>query len=367
MNIHYIANMRWPTEKAHGLQIAKMCEAFADLGHDVTLVLPWRFNSVEGDPYEYYRVKRNFKMVSLPALDAIPFGYFGFWLLYISFAVSVFFYALLHRRDIFYSRDELPLFCVSLVAPQVIWESHTGRYDELVRRLLSRMRGLVVISKGLRDFYVARGVSESAIAVAHDAISPEDFEVGESKEESRKRLGIPQGARVALYIGRLDGWKGVDTLLTASELMREVLVVMIGGEQHQVAALRKKHPHVLFLGPRPYRELADNQAAADVLILPNTGKDEISVHYTSPLKLFTYLISGRPVIVSDLPSIREVVSEKEVYFFAPDDAASLTHTVRHAIANRIDAMGRCEAARALVTKHTWHARASAIAQAFLKV
>ena len=44
MKILYIANIRLPAEKAHGIQIMKMWEAFADLGYGVELVVPWRFN-----------------------------------------------------------------------------------------------------------------------------------------------------------------------------------------------------------------------------------------------------------------------------------------------------------------------------------
>ena len=62
MKILYIANARMPTEKAHGIQIMKTCEAFAELGHEVELILPWRFNPIKEDIFEYYNVKKNFKI-----------------------------------------------------------------------------------------------------------------------------------------------------------------------------------------------------------------------------------------------------------------------------------------------------------------
>ena len=62
--IIYLANVRLPTEKAHGIQIVKMCEAFAGLGLEVELVVPNRLNSIQDDIFDYYGVKKNFVLKS---------------------------------------------------------------------------------------------------------------------------------------------------------------------------------------------------------------------------------------------------------------------------------------------------------------
>jgi len=53
MKIIYIANIRIPTEKAHGIQIVKMCEAFSNQKLKVELVLPWRFNKIKEDIFNF--------------------------------------------------------------------------------------------------------------------------------------------------------------------------------------------------------------------------------------------------------------------------------------------------------------------------
>ena len=58
--IYYITNARMPTEKAHGYQIAKMCEQFAALGHQVVLAVPRRFNTLKDSIYTYYDIEENF-------------------------------------------------------------------------------------------------------------------------------------------------------------------------------------------------------------------------------------------------------------------------------------------------------------------
>ena len=52
--IIYIANIRIPTERAHGIQIINMCEAFAHEGIEVELLVPWRFNDIYEDTFLYY-------------------------------------------------------------------------------------------------------------------------------------------------------------------------------------------------------------------------------------------------------------------------------------------------------------------------
>ncbi|HEV8666352.1 MAG TPA: hypothetical protein VN665_00695, partial [Candidatus Paceibacterota bacterium] len=56
MKIYYVANARMPTEKAHGIQIAKMCEAFIESGIDLTLVVPSRKTTPES-VQEFYNLR----------------------------------------------------------------------------------------------------------------------------------------------------------------------------------------------------------------------------------------------------------------------------------------------------------------------
>jgi glycosyltransferase involved in cell wall biosynthesis len=167
-----------------------------------------------------------------------------------------------------------------------------------------------------------------------------------------------------MYIGRLDGWKGSDTFLRASVLLPQtILPVVIGGEEAQIAALSTIYPRVRFLGFRPYRELADNQAAADVLIVPNTATDPISVTFTSPLKLFAHMASNRPVIASDLPSIREIAGDT-VYLVQPDSPEALESAIEAVLAHPDEARARAWLAYERVQQYSWESRAKQL-EAFL--
>ncbi len=358
MKIIYVANIRLPTEKAHGVQIMKMCEAFADLGNSVELVVPDRKTPITEDAFDYYGVRRSFTITRLPVWDTVGYGKLGFILESFLFARVAKHYLRGKSFDVLYGRDELVL--SRLEAPYV-WESHTGAWNTSAQKVARLAKKIVVISQGLKDFYIAKGVPEEKIIVAHDGIDLEQFAHPQSKEQARARLGLPFDKKIVMYIGRLDGWKGTDTLLEASKLLpSDVMLAIIGGEPQQVAGLSVRYPGVTFLGYRPYKELADNQAAADVLVLPNTGKDVISAKYTSPLKLFAYMASGRPIVSSDLPSIREVVNDGNAYLVPPDAAQILGRALSEVFAHPEKAKTRAARAYGEVGKFSWDERAKHI-------
>lgn len=353
--IDYVANVRIPTEKAHGAQILKTCEAFAHVGVDVRLCVSARKSAITSDPFEYYGIQKKFPLLRAWSLNTVSWGSWGFRLQSLTFALGASTY--IRQGSIVYGRDEMVLWAIRLFRKNpMLWESHTGSWNFFARRVVRSATSIVVISQGLKDFYVTRGVDVRKIIVAHDGVDLSSFEHVSSQVEARKQLGLPIDKKIVMYIGRLDGWKGVGTLLEASESFgNDMQLVVIGGESKQVELVQKKYPRVLFLGYIPYSAVANNQAAADVLVLPNTARDTTSRYYTSPLKLFTYMASGKPIVISDLPSIREVVTDREVFFVEPDNAHALAEGVLQAL-TAPDAFVRAAAARAKVVEYTWDTR-----------
>jgi len=187
----------------------------------------------------------------------------------------------------------------------------------------------IVINNILKKDLIKKGFNANKIKVLPDAVDLKKFDINLSKKEARKKLKFPINKKIILYTGTFQDWKGYDILLEASNNFDEkVVFVMIGGKKKQITRLRRIYKKVIL------KEFMNNKIipyylkAADILIIPNSAKKIISLKYTSPLKLFEYMASKRPIIASDLPSIREIVSEKEVLFFEPDNPEDLAEKIR---------------------------------------
>ena len=365
MRIIYIAGVRIPTERAHGIHIMKMCEAFALLGHEVELAVPKRFNKIKKDPFDYYCVKRNFKLIKLPCLDLIPLdkyiGVMGLHIMEASFLFSLFFYLLDKKIDLLYIRDKLLLPLV-FFKKNSIFEAHTFPKNPLFYApFIKRVKRVVVITKKLKEQFGAKAL------VAPDGVDINKFKIQSPKSKIREKLGLPQDKKIVLYAGHLYVWKGVDTLLEAARnsqfTIPNLQFVFIGGTKEDIESFKVKAEglkNVLIVGYKPHSEIPFWLRAADVLVLPNSGKEEISRHWTSPLKMFEYMASGAPIVASDLPSIREVLNSENAILVESDNPEALARGIVKALEDKSLSDRISERALSDVRQYTWLKRAEKI-------
>lgn len=359
----YIANIRLPTEKAHGIQIIEMCSAFADKGIEVDLVVPRRFTPIHEDAFVYHNVKRNFCIKKLPCIDASRFYRPGFIIQGLTFNISVFFYALFNRKALFYTRHEITASWLSLLGLSVIWEGHQGERNLFVNLLIKMGVRMVMISQGLKDLYVSLGAEPDNILVSPDAVDLEKFAIKLSKKKARDASGFGS-EKIVLYTGHLYGWKGASTLAEAARFLPlEVIICFMGGTEWDLVSFKEKYahiPNVKIFGKKSHKDMPMYIRSADLLVIPNSDKELISRLYTSPLKLFEYMASGRPIIASRLPSICEILNESMGYFFSPDDPRDLARVIIEALDNPSIAEMKAEKAFEHVKNYSWQERAKNI-------
>lgn len=371
MKIYYIANARMPTEKAHGIQIAKMSEALRKAGADVTLVVPCRGKKVSLK--SFYNLIEDVPLIHLPVL---PYRA-SFLLGSFSFMISAFLFLLARKlrgeKFLVYTidMDQFSFSFIPLLHVPYFVEIHDAkRLGMLFHRLFNRACGVLTINNIIKKKLCTRfGLPEEKVLVAPNGISEEFFKVGEiSKEEARQALGLPREKRIALYAGQFYAWKGLEIFAEAARHAPEIIFYLAGGTREAFVKLTGIFDiprNILFGDVRPYAEMPLLMRASDALLVLGTRRDEYSYFHTSPMKLFEYLPTGRPIVAARTPAITDMVSENEVFFYEPDSAESMANAITETLNNTPAPSSKTAAARALAEKYTWKNRAESVLLRFL--
>jgi glycosyltransferase involved in cell wall biosynthesis len=385
MKLTYVANIRIPTEKAHGIQVIKMCEAFADVGLDVELIVPRRIQSnpdlKEKDIFHYYQVKRNFQVKKVSTIDLLPLerywskiGGIAFAIQEISFSILSLFSDSLIKADLIYTRSKiLNLLASQFTNVDIVYEAHKrGKNKWLDKTIAKRAKAIVTITKSIQKTWKQLGAKT---IYAPDGVSNEFF-ISSSRNSARKILKLPQNKSLIGYIGNLvtlEKEKGIKTLLQAIqkiENQEEIVCCIAGGpekwkEKYQYftnqLSIKDK---VIFAGHVDFKKVPTYLKAMDVLIIPFPNQPHFAYN-ASPLKLFEYMATGRPIVASDLPSIREILDENTAYFAEPDDPQSLAKTISKALKDSQNSKKIARMAREKARHYTWSKRVEKILAAVL--
>lgn len=128
---------------------------------------------------------------------------------------------------------------------------------------------------------------------------------------------IQSDGLVLLYCGNLEPYQGVDLLVESFPYVIQenggVELVIIGGVPEDIEYYKKKAEslgvaeRVHFLGPKPFDQLDQYLADADILVAPRTKG------VNTPMKIFPYMHSGKPVLLTKLYTHTQIVTENEAY------------------------------------------------------
>lgn len=157
---------------------------------------------------------------------------------------------------------------------------------------------------------LARDARASKVVVLHDISQLADPD-RQATGFLREKLSIPAGRPILMYVGNLETYQGVDLLLRgfakAIEQGVEMDLVVVGGSDPDIADYKarvrkmKLSGRAHIMGRWPADQLDEILAEADILTAPRTKG------INTPQKIFPYMHSGRPVLLTDLPTHTQVV------------------------------------------------------------
>ncbi|MEJ2405968.1 MAG: glycosyltransferase family 4 protein [Candidatus Thiodiazotropha sp.] len=211
---------------------------------------------------------------------------------------------------------------------------------------------LVPISRSAADTLIGAGADPGRIHVAPSGVALETFQaVADLQPERLKKPRM-------VYLGRISLDRGLDIL---SQLAAAGL-----GEMTLVGDTDDPVPRIPGLTHRPavpHREVAGLYTDSDLVILPYQP-DLGHADGISPMKLFEAMAAGRPVIASDIPPLREILTHGRNALLAdPKDPAAWQAAVEQLRNNPDLAMGLAHQARQDARAYDWPHRAAGIAQA----
>jgi glycosyltransferase involved in cell wall biosynthesis len=141
-----------------------------------------------------------------------------------------------------------------------------------------------------------------------------------------------EGAPVALYVGNLERYQGIDLLLEGFRhtlaQMEQARLVIVGGQKDDIERYGRRASAlgigeaVHFMGPKPVSELGDLLREADVLVSPRLKGTN------TPMKIYSYLDSGTAVLATRLRTHTQVLDERTAYLVDPEPVAFGTGLAR---------------------------------------
>ena len=383
MIVLYVADIRFPMERANGIQTIETCHALARDGIGVELAVRRSDSRSDAACLEFFGLhphpNLSLRRLAIPA----PGTLWG----RLAFAAKCLPLLENRRLDAVYTRDlvlaDLALRTKWLHGLPVLYEAHTvaSVFSEETARLydvsgspppspakLSRLArrehrvchgatALVTITQGLLDRLVEH---HGSLTEAH--VVPDGARVSEAPPPPRARSS--EDPFRVYYIGQLYPWKGVDLLVESMQLVPGVELVIVGGlppepDLDRVRDLAQRldlSERIRFRGFLPPPEVAEERRNADAFVIPLLDSTTAR-HFTSPLKLFEAMASGRPIVASDLPSLREVLRHEEnALLVAAGDAKALASALKR-LADEPETGARL-AARAVedVKRYSWDER-----------
>jgi glycosyltransferase involved in cell wall biosynthesis len=368
MKIAYITNTTYVNGWANSVQVVNMCKSFSKMGAQVTLLLPYRAVQSGIDLFDYFRIPRTFKVKMLPCIDLSvgsehPIFY---WLRFISFYISARLYIWFNAFDVLYSRDLYS----TIFFPRIIIEQHSfpKKINFLLRIAFNHRRKVVCLTSFIKDRFVRFGIVEKNTLIAPSSVDLEEFD---QVKTGVNIDGIKKDDFVFGYIGTLKTMnmeKGVSDCLTALTFLNDTYkFLVVGGEDDDLDYYRKMAQDlkvadmVIFIGKVPYSDVSRYSLSCNIFVAPYPENEHYS-YFMSPLKIFEYMASKRPIISTTLPSIQEVLKDEyNALLIPPSDPKALAEAIERLRGDTELARRISEQAYTDVAQHyTWDKRAKKI-------
>lgn len=198
------------------------------------------------------------------------------------------------------------------------------------------------ISEALRDDLVAQGLPAKKIKILPNAVDTSRFTPMIPDEELKDSLGL-KGRKVVGFIGSITVYEGLERLMDAVlELNAQgsnITMLVVGDGPHSAQLtrhynLRGKHESIILTGRVPFNDVRRYYSIIDIMAFPRINAKVCQC--VPPLKPLEAMAMGKPVIVSNMAALCEMVQhDKTGLICRADNTESLTEQLARLIENPV--------------------------------
>jgi len=196
-------------------------------------------------------------------------------------------------------------------------------FERLERRTIAQSQSIITICQALQDQVVAMGAGARSVLIENVMGGGTDEPPTLGAADVRARWGMAPDQPVVLYTGTFEAYQGLDLLTEASAIVArarpEARVLVAGGEPAQIAEAAGRAEALgapmVFAGQQPARDIPAFIEASDVLVSPRVSGTN------TPLKIYSYLRSGRPIVATRLSTHTQVLDPTVAELVDPTPAA----------------------------------------------
>ena len=348
MKIAVTSSGHIPSQHAHSINVVKHANAFVKLGYNVELLSVKRF-------YENKFIEEIADIFDFYGVDNLPITFFK--------DKSIFYFQEKKRYGILIKilKKFLPKKIIEISDPEkkishyikgnnfdlcysrsfkmtkynienkipTIMETHSS-VPEKKRDLMDVLKlskseyfkGIVTIHQKLKDNFVRLGVPEKKVLIQEDAVDLEIFDqISDDTEKNKNNLHISIKKKIVMYCGSLKPGKGINLILQTAkklELNSDILFYIVGGSKAEVDFWKnynnQSFRNVVFTGFIHGSQIPQFLKSADILFMPydkNEKNKVMDINTTSPIKLFEYMASKKPILTSKIQVIEKILEDKE--------------------------------------------------------
>lgn len=252
-------------------------------------------------------------------------------LFYASYNLRLFFYLLFRKTDFLLAND-LDTLLANYYAKKfksgvtLIYDSHeyftgvpelTARpkiqkiWKRIEKKCLPKVDKMYTVNQSIADLY------KTEYGILVDVVRNISSLPSDIQTKNRKELGLPEDKEIIIFQGAgINVDRGAEELTEAVKQIDNCVLIFVGSGD-VIAALKSKvkteklEEKIMFFDKVPYHQLLNYTRVSDLGV--SLDKDtNINYRYSLPNKLFDYIHCGIPVLVSDLPEIKKIVTAFEI-------------------------------------------------------